>query len=178
MERLHELGIVLCPEEEEEGYPAEETNKDTFIPAEVNIVQRNVNVYNLMERLENEEIDLAPDFQRSKGLWSMDAQSRLIESLMLKIPIPAFYFDAAKEDKWIVIDGLQRLTAFSNFLVGIPAAENGEDGKPKRIKQKFSGLQYLDDFNGCTFDELPRQYARRIKETSLVAYISRKRHTG
>lgn len=174
MERLHELGIVLCPEEEEEGYPAEETNKDTFIPAEVNIVQRNVNVYNLMERLENEEIDLAPDFQRSKGLWSMDAQSRLIESLMLKIPIPAFYFDAAKEDKWIVIDGLQRLTAFSNFLVGIPAAENGEDGKPKRIKQKFSGLQYLDDFNGCTFDELPRQYARRIKETSLVAYTVEK----
>lgn len=174
MERLHELGIILCPEEEEEGYPAEETNKDTFIPAEVNIVQRNVNVYNLMERLENEEIDLAPDFQRSKDLWSMDAQSRLIESLMLKIPIPAFYFDAAKEDKWIVIDGLQRLTAFSNFLVGIPAAENGEDGKPKRIKQKFSGLQYLDDFNGCTFDELPRQYARRIKETSLVAYTVEK----
>ena len=174
MERLHELGIVLCPEEEEEGYPAEETNKDTFIPAEVNIVQRNVNVYNLMERLENEEIDLAPDFQRSKDLWSMDAQSRLIESLMLKIPIPAFYFDAAKEDKWIVIDGLQRLTAFSNFLVGIPTAENGEDGKPKRIKQKFSGLQYLDDFNGCTFDELPRQYARRIKETSLVAYTVEK----
>lgn len=92
MERLHELGIVLCSEEEEEGYPAEETNKDTFIPAEVNIVQRNVNVYNLMERLENEEIDLAPDFQRSKDLWSMDAQSRLIESLMLKIPIPALLF--------------------------------------------------------------------------------------
>ncbi|MFR3320506.1 MAG: DUF262 domain-containing protein [Lachnospiraceae bacterium] len=137
-------------------------------------MQRNVNVYNLMERLENEEIDLAPDFQRSKDLWSMDAQSRLIESLMLKIPIPAFYFDAAKEDKWIVIDGLQRLTAFSNFLVGIPTAENGEDGKPKRIKQKFSGLQYLDDFNGCTFDELPRQYARRIKETSLVAYTVEK----
>ena len=174
IERLHDFGIALRPEEEDEDYPAEEANTDAFIPAEVNIVQRNVNVYNLMERLENEEIDLAPDFQRSKDLWPLDAQSRLIESLMLKIPIPAFYFDAAKEDQWIVIDGLQRLTAFSNFLVGIPTGEKDEEGKTKRVKERLSGLQYLKDFNGCTFDELPRQYARRIKETSLVAYTVEK----
>lgn len=173
MERLHELGVALKSEEDDEGYPAEEPNTDTFIPAEVNIVARNINVYNLMERLEHDEIDLAPDFQRNKDLWSLEAQSRLIESLMLKIPIPAFYFDAAKEDKWVVIDGLQRLTAFLNFLVGTKTGD-AVDGEPKREKQKLSGLQYLEDFNGCTFDELPRQYARRIKETSLVAYTVEK----
>ena len=83
---------------------------------------------------------------------------------MLKIPLPAFYFDASKEDEWIVIDGLQRLTAFQNYLVG----NKQEDGSSK--KSCFKGMQYLTDFNGKTFDELPRQYIRRIKESSIVAY--------
>ena len=166
IEELGERKITIMPEEDE-GYPAEETNPETFIPAEVNIGQRTVNVYNLMERLENEEIDLNPDFQRNGNLWSSEQQSRLIESLMLKIPIPAFYFNAANEAEWIVIDGLQRLTAFKNFLVGA-------DRNNRREKQQFTGLQYLKDFNGLNFDELPRQYIRRIKETSVIAYTVEK----
>ena len=93
-------------------------DRDTFIPADVNISQKPINVYNLMERLENDEINLSPDFQRNGNLWSLEKQSQLIESLMLKIPIPAFYFNAADDDRWVVIDGRQRLTAFQNFLVG------------------------------------------------------------
>lgn len=157
-------GVIIAPEDDEE-YLANETDPDTFIPAEVQISQRTINVYNLMERLDNEEIDLTPSFQRKGDLWSLEEQSRLIESLMLKIPIPAFYFNAADDDKWIVIDGLQRLSAFYNFLVG-----KKEEGSNKRKKEEFQGMQYLKDFNGCTFDELPRQYIRRIKETTLVAY--------
>ena len=157
-------GVIIAPEDDEE-YLANETDPDTFIPAEVQISQRTINVYNLMERLDNEEIDLAPSFQRKGDLWSLEEQSRLIESLMLKIPIPAFYFNAADDAKWIVIDGLQRLSAFYNFLVG-----KKEEGSNKRKKEEFQGMQYLKDFNGCTFDELPRQYIRRIKETTLVAY--------
>ena len=108
LKELFNRGIIVTPEEDEE-YLANETDPDTFIPADVQISQRTINVYNLMERLENEEIDLAPSFQRNGNLWSLEEQSRLIESLMLKIPIPAFYFNAADDDKWIVIDGLQRL---------------------------------------------------------------------
>jgi len=168
IEELNVKGISITPEEDE-GYIAEETDPASFIPAEVNIGQRPVNVYNLMERLENKEIDLNPSFQRNGNLWSLTQQSRLIESLMLKIPIPAFYFNAADEDNWIVIDGLQRLTAFQNFLVG---TENKETGH--REKKRLENLQYLTDFNDHTFDELPRQYMRRIKETSIIAYTVEK----
>lgn len=167
LEEIAYKGINLTTEEDEE-YLANETDSNTFIPAEVQISQRTINVYNLMERLDNGEIDLAPSFQRKGDLWSLEEQSRLIESLMLKIPIPAFYFNAADDDKWVIIDGLQRLSAFNNFLVG------KEDGKDKRKKEKFQGMQYLKDFNGCTFDNLPRQYVRRIKETTLVAYTVEK----
>ena len=118
--------------------------------------------------MENNEIDLEPEFQRKGNLWPMDQQSRLIESMMLKIPIPAFYFNAANDDRWVVIDGLQRLTALQNFLVGQPD-ENGNNRK-----EPFVGLQYLEAFNDLTFDELPRQYVRRIRETPIVAYTVEK----
>ena len=98
----------------------------------------------------------------------MEKQSQLIESLMLKIPIPAFYFDVKDDDKWVVIDGLQRLSAFENFLVGKTEGEN------ERVKKTFEGMQYLGDFNGLTFDDLPRQYVRRIKETSVIAFTVEK----
>lgn len=167
LEKLEERGINIGPESDE-GYSADETDPDTFIPAEVNISQKPINVYNLMERLENHEIDLTPGFQRKGNLWSLKQQSQLIESLMLKIPIPAFYFNAADDNCWVVIDGLQRLTAFQNFLVG----NIGEHGRIE--KEKFNGLQFLKDFNGFTFDDLPRQYVRRIKETSIIAFTVEK----
>lgn len=123
-----------------------------------------MSISNIIDRLENDEVDLAPDFQRHSALWSQEKQSRLIESLMLKIPLPAFYFDASKEDKWIVIDGLQRLTAFQNYLVGVKDSDN------TKRKFKFKGMQFLTDFNDKTFDELPRQYIRRIKEANIIVY--------
>ena len=157
---IHELlrlGIRIEALDEGETYIADKTEPDQFIPALVNIKQFPMNVSNLMERLENDEIDLIPAFQRKNSLWEEDGQSRLIESLMLRIPIPSFYFDATREEEWIVIDGLQRLTAFKEYLVD-------------KEKKKLTGLQYLRDFNGKTFDQLPRQYIRRIKEAPIIAF--------
>lgn len=164
LEYLREIGIKILPLDMDEGYIADVEEPDKFVPSDVNITQIPTNISNIMDRLENGEFDLKPAFQRHSDLWSKEKQSRLIESLMLKIPLPAFYFDASKEDNWIVIDGLQRLTAFYNYLVGIPQ----DDGLRK--KYSFIGMQYLTDFNGKTFDDLPRQYIRRIKEASIVAY--------
>ncbi len=87
---------------------------------------------------------------------------------MIKIPIPTFYFNAVGEGEWVVIDGLQRMTAFHNFLVG----KKNEEGV--RIKERFCGLEYMANFNGKTFDDLPKQYIRRIKEAPIVAYIVEK----
>lgn len=162
--QLREEGIKILPLDMDEGYKADMDEPDQFIPSDVNITQVPTNISNIMERLENEEYDLTPAFQRHGGLWDEKKQSQLIESVMLKIPLPAFYFDASTEDKWVVIDGLQRLTSFQNYLVG----NIQEDGT--RRKSCFSGMQYLKDFNDKTFDELPRQYIRRIKEASIVAY--------
>lgn len=166
---LSRNGITVEVPGKDEDYEASLTEPDKFIPADVNISPRTLNVYNLMERLEEEEIDLMPGFQRHGGLWDDVRQSRLIESLMLRIPIPTFYFDASDDCKWKVIDGLQRLSAFENYLVGVKDERTGQ-----RRKKKFKGLQYLKDFNDMTFDELPRQYTRRIKEAPVTVYVVEK----
>lgn len=163
---LFKEGITVEIKEQDESYTSSPEDED-FIPALVNIITLPQNVSNLMDRLQNNEIDLSPVFQRKKDLWDDERQSRLIESLMLRIPIPGFYFDTVREDEWKVIDGLQRLTAFQNYLIGEPKETCGVKTFEKR---RFKGLQYLRDFNGKTFDQLPRQYIRRIKEAAVTVY--------
>ncbi|WP_258175691.1 DUF262 domain-containing protein [Bifidobacterium callitrichos] len=61
-----------------------------FDTSAINIETKNITVYSLMERVKYKEIDLYTDFQRNFGLWDDNKKSRLIESLMLRIPLPAF----------------------------------------------------------------------------------------
>ncbi len=130
--------------------------KEPFDPKKVEIATEQKSLDLLITRLEHDEIDLNPEFQRNADLWSLEIQSKLIESLMIKLPIPAFYFDASNEDKWQVIDGLQRLTAIKKFVL--------ENNKLKK-------LEYLTEYNGRTFEDLPRIFQRRIKEASVTLYL-------
>ena len=63
-------------------------------------------------------IDLQPDFQRDV-VWNSAEQTRFVDSLVKQLPIPSmcFAFDHTA-DKWIVIDGLQRMTSIVKFLRG------------------------------------------------------------
>lgn len=160
LDRIKARGIEVTVSEEDEEYNDSNAESPEFIPADVNITPRNITVDSIIDRLKHKEIDMAPKFQRRAGLWTKIQQSRLIESLMLKIPLPTFYFDASDEDEWVVIDGLQRLTAFNNFMVS------------KTLE--LEGLEYLKEFEGCTFENLPRQYYRRIKETQITIYTVEK----
>ena len=66
----------------------------------------------------NNRLELQPDFQRHADLWSVKKKSRLIESIILGLPLPSFYFYIDEErEKWVVIDGLQRLCAINDFMV-------------------------------------------------------------
>ena len=81
-----------------------------FDPELIRVETRPMTIDLLLQRIKYEELDLAPDFQRKGGIWNQLTKSRLIESILIRIPLPAFYMDATNEDKWVVIDGLQRLT--------------------------------------------------------------------
>ncbi len=136
---------------------ADEPIEKPFNPKEINIKSKTMSLDNIIKRIRENEIDMAPDFQRKGNLWSPDKQSRLIESMLIKLPLPAFYFDGTEDEKWLVVDGLQRLSAIKNFVVDQTL--------------KLQGLEFLDHISGKTFQELPRNYRRMIEETEIVAYI-------
>ena len=135
-----------------------------YDPLKVDILPQTLSMQAVIDRLENNEIDLEPDFQRRKDLWSEKEQSRLIESILIRIPLPAFYFDGRNDDCWTVVDGLQRISTINNFVV-----RKSED----EFKLKLSDLEYLVEFNGKTFEELPRPMQRRIRECQIYCYCIR-----
>lgn len=144
-------------EDEELGQNDSTEQFEPFDPKKVDVSITTPTLGTLITRLRHEEIDLMPDFQRSADLWSKQAQSRLIESILIRLPIPAFYFDASNEEHWQVVDGLQRLSAIKNFVVD------------KTLK--LQGLEFLKELDGASFDELPRTFQRRIDEFSTSVYL-------
>ncbi|AKG21399.1 DUF262 domain-containing protein [Calothrix sp. 336/3] len=150
-------GEEVLEEEIEDENNQEEKVTFQYDPEKINISTREPTIELLLKRINEEALDLAPDFQRHANVWKEDAQSRLIESVIIRIPIPALYIDATNEDKWLVVDGLQRLFALKRFIID------------KELK--LSGLEYLTGLEGKTYDQIERRYQRRLEETQLTVYL-------
>lgn len=152
--------------EEEILYNEDEDARITepFDPQDVDIISQPMTISNIVDQLECGDIILDPDFQRYANLWNDEKQSRLIESLIIKIPLPTFYFDDCGDDKYIVVDGLQRLFTLKRFM-----ALDKNDSERLRLK----GLEYLDEFEGCLFEDLPPNIQRRIRSRNITAYVIR-----
>lgn len=130
-----------------------------FNPNDIRIDTRPLTIDLLIKRLKADpiEIDMQPAFQRKRDLWDQRKQSQLIESLLIKFPLPAFYFDGSDNDCWLVVDGLQRLSSLQNFIVN------------KTLKLK--GLEFLQKLEGKGYDDLPRNLQRQIEEAQIVVYL-------
>ena len=143
-------------EKEEEG-----TFEGPFDPNDIDVDIAVVNLGSLLEMLEYGEIDLSPEFQRSSDLWNSVQKSRLIESILLGLPLPSFYFSEDPDtNKLIVVDGLQRLCALKDFWI------------EKKIK--LTGMQFLTYLNGMSAVELDRTQIRRIKSLKITVNTLRK----
>jgi hypothetical protein len=90
----------------------------------------------LMNIYEAEELDLHPDFQRFFR-WTDEQKTRLIESILLGIPLPPIFVSQRADGVWDVIDGLQRLSAIFQFA-GILKDSGGTKVQPlKLLKAKY-----------------------------------------
>jgi len=131
--------------------------ENPFDPSRVDIKTKTMSLDLILKRLFRSEIDMETSFQRKAGLWNNTKQSRLIESILIKFPLPAFYFDGSEDDKWLVVDGLQRLSSLDSFV--------------NKKTLNLQNLEFLDQFNGYSFDQLPGNLQRRIEEFEVTAYI-------
>lgn len=116
-------------------------------------------VAEVVKRINAKRYQLDPDFQRD-FVWHVTSQSRLIESCIMRIPLPVFYVAESLDGRIAVVDGLQRLTSFHRFLNGDFALilKTGED-------------QPAHPLDGKKFDDLPIQLQERIEDTQLTLYI-------
>lgn len=105
---------------------------------------------------EKGELDIHPEFQRIYR-WGDSQKSRLIESLLLGIPIPPIFVSQRKDGVWDVVDGLQRLSTIFQF-VGILKDEENKLVPPLVLKK----TKYLPSLEGMVWDhellaDLPTQ---------------------
>lgn len=147
--RPDETGLEI-----EKDDPSEITQP--FEPERIRVRTVNVVVDQIVSRINHAEIDLAPDFQRAAEIWDVRRQSRLIESFLLRIPIPVFYVAADKDEKWSVVDGLQRMSTLHRFITG---------------QFRLERLEYLTKMENLNYADLPRAMQRRINETQLVIHV-------
>lgn len=147
-------------------------NEPITIPFDPNLIRIRRDPFTLgelIDKIEYDEVNFETSFQRKSDLWDSTKQSRLIESVLLRLPLPAFYFDEIIENEndinkrrsvWQVIDGLQRCSAFNNFIVKQSLA--------------LENLEFLTRFNGAKYDDLPRELQRRINQSPITVYIVEK----
>lgn len=155
----NELGV----EEDLNGGKSMEVITKPFNPNEIDVDVSTVNLGSLIEQLENDEIDLQPDFQRAADVWDNVKKSRLIESILLGLPLPSFYFsEDPVSQKLSIIDGLQRICAIRDFVL--------KEDEPLKLE----GLQFLKNFEGLTFSQLARPEVKRIKSLKITMNTLRK----
>lgn len=141
-----------------------------FDPASVDIIDKKITISNLLDRLKNKELNLSPDFQRRANLWDKTRKSRLIESILLRIPLPSFYFSEDGDGNYQVVDGLQRLCAIFHFI-DHQTLNSATSAKLEQLL--LVEMQYLKEKNGLGFADLDRLFQRRINELEINVNIIR-----
>lgn len=112
-------------------------------------------VHSLSSDIEEGRVQLSVEYQRD-FVWDSAKSSRLIESLLLNVPVPVIYFAETRDGAYEVIDGLQRLTAIHNFLQG---------------ELSLRGLTVLQELNGLRIGDLDPRDRRRLQSRTLRCIV-------
>lgn len=143
----------------------EEELTDPFDPEDISIDSKTVAMETCLRRLTQGTIKLNPDFQRNE-VWTIEKRSQLIESIMLKIPLPMFYVSADEKGNYTVVDGLQRLSTIRSFILGDEYLSK-KDENLKGHGFKLKNLEFWKKFNDKDFKDLPINIQNRILETEF-----------
>lgn len=118
----------------------------------------------LVSRINRGSLTLQPEFQRDY-VWSSAKASQLVESVLLRIPLPIVYLSETEDSDWEVVDGQQRLTSLYSFVRG---------QFPDGTKFRLGRLHVRDDLRGKGFSDLCRTDQNAILNYTLRAIILNK----
>ena len=147
-EEDNDSGIESLEEEEEESTePISDQDDIRMIPADRGL-------FHLKRWHETGKL-IVPPWQRKDSVWSQAQASKLIESFLLKIPVPVVYLSKTKDGKYEVIDGLQRLTSVFRFF-------NNE--------YKLTHLNQLTHLSGKKFKDLDEKLQGNLEDVTLRTF--------
>jgi hypothetical protein len=147
----HATGIEV--ETEDSPAPGE---VEPWDPEKIRIHTKHYSLRQLVDMIADADVDLAPDFQRHY-VWKPRQRWSLIESLLLGIPLPSFYFNEDTSGRLQVVDGVQRLTTIFQYV--------------REKAFKLGSVAYLHDLEGQGFDDLAAMFRRRINSAQFVAHV-------
>ena len=145
-----ELDELIMDEEELADDPLPMTSSTT---RKILTQSSDPTINDLYSRKKDGDLCLQPNYQRY-FVWDRAKCSRLVESVLLEVPLPIIYLAEETGGKEEVIDGQQRLTAFFDYLDGHFA---------------LTGLQIRSDLNGSKFQDLDKELQKRIRRATLRA---------
>jgi len=128
-------------------------------PDDIFVENKPFSLSQIVDLINNEDIELTPDFQRN-FIWDRTRQSKLIESILLGLPLPSIYLSQYEDGRLTVVDGLQRLSTIKRFM------DN---------ELVLSNLEYLDNCNNRRFDQLGDVLSplrlRRFGQTQIMCFV-------
>lgn len=133
------------------------TDVQPWDPGKIRITTKHFSLRDVVDQIRDKEIELAPDFQRDY-VWKQRQRTRLIESILLGIPLPAFYFNQDSNATYQVVDGVQRLSTISLFMNDRHALDKVD-------------LEYLHNSHGLTYSKLDPAALRRFRSTQIVVHV-------
>jgi hypothetical protein len=150
---------IFSPEEQEENDEAYSPSYQ-LVEREVSTTPADPDVETILKRIEGKNLILRPDFQRT-SVWTNVQKSRLIESLLLNLPIPPCFLAEDEDSTRVVVDGQQRLRSIDDFYHG---------------RYALTGLQVLKDLNGKYWVDLPpkldRKILQRVIRTLVISHFT------
>lgn len=162
--KLDSLALAVI-EANQQGIDINDAELDTFSaterpynPEQIRVEELRFSLRQIFDMIKDGDLDISPDFQRNE-VWDEFRQARLIESILLRIPLPVFYFSQEEDGKLHVVDGLQRLSSIYRFMSS---------------KLILRDLEYLTNCNGKVFagkNGIEEKYFRRIKMTQISANV-------
>jgi hypothetical protein len=160
------ISTSLSDEYEDDEVPGSVDDDDTgrltndvepWDPAKIRITTKNFSLRDVVDQIGESEIDLSPDFQRDY-VWKRRQRTRLVESILLGIPLPAFYFNQSSDGTYQVVDGVQRLSTISLFMKGGHVLDEAD-------------LEYLRNLHGLKYSQLEPAALRRFRSTQIVVHV-------
>ena len=149
-------GATQEQEEQIEGLGDPDDLQTTDYPLDDIMVRSETrSVSEVVRRIKRNRFFMAPDFQR-EFVWEPARQSKLIESCIMRIPLPVLYVAEGNDGRIVVVDGLQRLTTFVRFI---------------KDELKLTGLGKDHPLDGRRYSDLPVNLQERVEDTQLTLYI-------